>query len=341
MENKSKTNTVLLVIIIILLVSILGYSLLGDKSKCLVENEILDNKNIINQKDTYTYTNHGFSILLPNGFVPIEDQLTTGPVISISMPVGNLGYITDSSFWEKFTIPSYTYIKEQKIGESTLKVYEYMGATFYWLKQGNVGYEFGGTDKVQLENLIKTFKLEQTSINSELERKPSRYICVGEFCDGSGSGNQGSLTVLNIPLITSGGNVGCGSKVIFAPHIVPKTTAVLDATYKMLFDLKTEPEIKTDDIRNPIGSYTNLFYKSVSIKDKIAKVMLEGSMYGPGECSKPDIREQINQSAFQFETVNKVEVYLNGKIFDWCLLDEADFSESKCDVIPRYWIDEK
>jgi hypothetical protein len=165
MENKSKTNTVLLVIIIILLVLGLGYYFLNNSK--LKGGEVLDNKNIINQKDTYTYTNHGFSILLPNGFTPTEEHLTTGPVISISMPVGNLGYITDSSFWETSTIPSYTYIKEQKIGESTFKVYEYMGATFYWLKQGNVGYEFGGTDKVELENLIKTFILKNNSENQD------------------------------------------------------------------------------------------------------------------------------------------------------------------------------
>ncbi|MCF7834147.1 MAG: hypothetical protein K9L98_02200 [Candidatus Pacebacteria bacterium] len=187
-----------------------------------------------------------------------------------------------------------------------------------------------------------TFTVENKgNLNSELERKPSRYFCVGEFCDGSGSGNQDSLTVLKIPLVTSGGNVGCGSKIFFAPHTVAKTTAVLDATYKMLFDIKTESEIQTVEARNPIGSYTKLFYQSVSIKDGTAKVMLTGNMYGPGECSFPEIREQINQSAFQFDTVSKIEVYLNGEIFDWCSVSDADISESKCDKIPRYWIDKK
>ncbi len=338
MQNNSKFNKVLLVIIIILLVGGLVYFFTDSKVK---EVDVLDNKAVIDQDDTYTYANHGFTVLLPNKFVPKEEQLTTGPIISISMPVGSLGYITDSSFWEKSTIPSYTYIKEQKIGESTFKVYDYLGSTFYWLKKGNVGYEFSGTDKAELENLIKTFRLDQINSNSGLDRKPSRYSCVGEFCDGSGSGNQGSLTVLKIPLVSTGGNIGCGSKIFFVPHAVPKTTAVLDATYKMLFDIKPEPEIKSDDIRNPIGSYTKLFYQSVSIKDGVAKVMLSGSMYGPGHCSFPEIREQINQSAFQFNTVDKIEVYLNGKIFDWCSVSDADVSESKCDTTPRYWIDEK
>jgi hypothetical protein len=208
-------------------------------------------------------------------------------------------------------------------------------------------YVFFNNSKQKENNLVNNLPQGEINIEdkidtkAELERNPSLYSCVGEFCDGSGSDNQNSLTVLKIPLITSGGDVGCGSKIFFAPHTVPKTTAVLDATYKMLFDIKTEPEIKNDDIRNPIGNYTKLFYKSVSIENGTAKVMLTGSMYGPGECSFPEIREQINQSAFQFNTVNKIEVYLNGKVFDWCLVSDADASESKCDKFPKYWMDSK
>ncbi len=175
----------------------------------------------------------------------------------------------------------------------------------------------------------------------ELDRVPSRYACVGEYCDGSMGGEQDSLTILRIPLVTSGGSVGCGSKIFFAPHMTSKTSTVLDATYKMLFDLKSQPEVKSDDIRNPIGDYTKLFYKSVTIENGVAKVMLTGSMYGPGHCSYPEIREQINQSAFQFDTVKRIEVYLNGKIFDWCSVSDADPSESKCDINPKYWIDVK
>ena len=208
-------------------------------------------------------------------------------------------------------------------------------------------YVFLNNSKRKENNLVNNLPQSEVTLEdniearTELERKPSRYACVGEFCDGSGSGNQDLPTVLKIPLVTSGGNIGCGSKILFAPHTVPKTTAVLDATYKMLFDIKTEPEIKNDGIRNPIGSYTKLFYKSVSIENGTAKVMLTGSMYGPGECSFPEIREQINQSAFQFNTVSKIEVYLNGKIFDWCSVSAADASESKCGKIPKYWMDNK
>lgn len=107
---------------------------------------------------TYTYTNHGFSIELPKGYIPHEEQAEGGPATIISLPVGSLSYVSNSSFWEQYNIPSYTYIKNQKIGDTTFKVYTYLGATFYWFKVGNIGYEFGGTDKAGLENLLKTFK---------------------------------------------------------------------------------------------------------------------------------------------------------------------------------------
>lgn len=175
-----------------------------------------------------------------------------------------------------------------------------------------------------------------------MNRVPSRYVCVGEYCDGSMEGdNQASRTVLQIPLIKEGGNIGCGVGIFFAPHWTPKTPAVLDATYRLLFDLKSQPEIASDGFRNTVGEYLGLHYKSVSIVDGTAKLMLEGNMYGPGHCAEPELRAQINQTAFKFDSVKKIEVYLNGKLFDWCQTSQADPSEDKCDTTPKYWIDTK
>ncbi|MEI7709296.1 MAG: PsbP-related protein [bacterium] len=121
-------------------------------------------------KTTSTYTNHGFTIELPKGFTPKEEQSEGGPATMISLPVGGLAYVTDALFWEKYNISNYTYVKSQKIGETTFKVYTAGGSNLYWFKQGNVGYEFsvqkfGSTNDtmnvdytIQLENLLKTFK---------------------------------------------------------------------------------------------------------------------------------------------------------------------------------------
>lgn len=111
--------------------------------------------------DTYVYSRNGFSIQLPKGFVPQEEQSQTGPALSVSLPVGGLTYISNAPFWEQSNVPSYTYIKDQKFGDSIFKVYSYEGASVYWLNKGNAGYEFSVSeaDKVKLENLLKTFKI--------------------------------------------------------------------------------------------------------------------------------------------------------------------------------------
>ncbi len=177
----------------------------------------------------------------------------------------------------------------------------------------------------------------------EKTRTPSRFSCVGEYCDGSMSGDDylEKYTVVKIPMVTDGGNIGCGAKIFFAPHTVPKTVAVLDATYKLLFDIKPIPEIAADGFRNVVGNYTQLWYDHVIVSSSVAKLYLPGTMSGPGHCAEPELREQINQVAFQFDTINKIEVYLNGKLFDWCSASDADPSESGCDKNPRYWIDSK
>ena len=213
----------------------------------------------------------------------------------------------------------------------TLIVLALLGAGIYFLLQNH---------NAQVVAPAPIDVVEQPSVLPD--RVPSKYVCVGEFCDGSGdSDDASSRTVLQIPLIKQGGNVGCGVGIFFAPHAVPKTTGVLDATYKLLFDLKPNPEVAADGFHNTVGAYTGLHYKSVSIKDGTAKLMLTGTMYGPGHCAEPELRAQIDQAAFQFDTVKKIEVYLNGKLFDWCTTSDADPTESKCDTTPRYWIDTK
>ena len=173
-------------------------------------------------------------------------------------------------------------------------------------------------------------------------RVPSKYVCVGEYCDGSMSGDdyKEKYTVVQIPLTTDGGTIGCGAKLFFAPHAVPKTTAVLDATYRLLFDLKPNPEIPADGFRNVVGAYTQLFYDRVTLQNGVAQLYLTGTMYGPGHCAEPELRAQIDQAALQFPTVQKLEVYLNGKIFDWCTMDVSD-GEGPCPEQPQLWITEK
>lgn len=122
--------------------------------------------------DPYTYIyrkNYGFEIELPREFIPAERDAEGVEGLVISMPQDiELLYATNPSTWEKYNIPSFTYIKDQKIGETTFKIYKHdpSGKSYgYWFNWGNgvyeefnVGYEFSGTDKVKLEELLRTFR---------------------------------------------------------------------------------------------------------------------------------------------------------------------------------------
>ena len=48
--------------------------------------------NEVNVKNTYTYTNHGFSIELPTGFTPVEKDWQNGQGTDITMPDGFMIY---------------------------------------------------------------------------------------------------------------------------------------------------------------------------------------------------------------------------------------------------------
>ncbi|MEN9338597.1 MAG: hypothetical protein RI945_322 [Candidatus Parcubacteria bacterium] len=172
------------------------------------------------------------------------------------------------------------------------------------------------------------------------DRVPSRYACVGEYCDGSMSGDDylEKYTILKIPLIKEGGNIGCNVGVFFAPHAVPKTKAVLDATFRLLFDIKQLPEIKEDGFRNTVAAFSKTFFDHVTLDESgLAKIYLVGSIMSPGTCADPEFAAQIEGAAFQYETVKSIQVYLNGKLFDWCTLDVSG-GEGLCKNGPLYWI---
>lgn len=180
---------------------------------------------------------------------------------------------------------------------------------------------------------------EVVSTDVEKKRVPNEKICVGEGCDGSMSGDSESYTVVSVPLVTSTGNIGCGEGIVFSPHAVNKTSAVLDATYKKLFSLEHEPNVESDDVRNVVALEKDLFYKGVSIDNsKTARLLLEGKSTYIYNCTIPTFRAQIEQAALQFSTVDSLEVYINNKLWDWCDFSQADPEEDGCDINPKHWI---
>lgn len=208
-------------------------------------------------------------------------------------------------------------------------------------------YNLFDLENVEVEPVTLPGQNQVVNVEPEVQeesqevRVPEREICVGEYCDGSMLSDDPSseITALNIPLITSEGDIGCREGLIFAPHTVPKTQAVLDATYKTLFDIKFAPEILSDDVRNIVALEEELFYRGVSLDSEgTARVLLEGEATVIYNCTIPTFRAQIEQAALQYDTVNTLEVYLNNEQWDWCDFSQADPEEDGCDVTPKYWV---
>jgi hypothetical protein len=44
---------------------------------------------------------------------------------------------------------------------------------------------------------------------------------------------------------------------------------------------------------------------------------------------------EVNAAAMQFDTVRDVRVFVNNKIFDWCIDSNAEPEEDGCDKNPK------
>lgn len=178
MQN-SKTSKILLILLIIL---VLGFGVYLTGSKKSNQTEIpVDNKTFEKEnnnrdiKDTYTYTKYGFSIELPKGFVPQEIESETLPIVNIELPdkKGWLIYVKNFDLWENsnnFT-KKMSYIKDEKIGLTTFKIYELVEgfdlSRLYLFRQGNIAYVYFEPSDIEAgeesyennsTNYLETFK---------------------------------------------------------------------------------------------------------------------------------------------------------------------------------------
>jgi len=156
--------------------------------------------------------------------------------------------------------------------------------------------------------------------------------------NGGGTTSAGGQTTIMVPLgmeSSNGADFGpfaCLAYLKFVPQQVPETQAVLNATYEWLF---SNPG-NVGQYYNTIASQTNLNFSSVEIVNGVAKVYLTGFVMG-NHCADATFAAQIEQAALQYPSVNDIEVYVNGQLFDWCDISDADPEESGCDTTPRLW----
>lgn len=148
---------------------------------------------------------------------------------------------------------------------------------------------------------------------------------------------SGGATSVNVPLSNDTGSgyigpVGCGSYLSYENFAIPETLGVLNATYEILFN----EEINENGLFNLVA-LTEFEFDQVTLENGVAKLYLTGNDL-PGHCADHLFRAQVNYAAFQYPTVESLEVYKNGEAFDWCDYENANPEESGCDTTPKLWI---
>ncbi len=121
---------------------------------------------------------------------------------------------------------------------------------------------------------------------------------------------QIKIALLDYTATKPGITRGC-DHVVLVNRTVATTTTPLDTALKTLFALNAQTVDSLDNFLPKTKA--TLAYDHVTLSGGIAKVYLNGSLSGlAGVCDDPRAKIQIEETALQFETVKKVELYLNG-----------------------------
>lgn len=171
------------------------------------------------------------------------------------------------------------------------------------------------------------FTSDEAEVSHLNKDSNNNEVTLEEITEANSSGDLASSTLLKntmtvrIPVLagelfdmpTSGTKRGCDN-VVFIEREVGRSRAVLNATLTELFNYSENLGFLPG---NFLVTQKDLFFDKAIIEGGVAKVYLIGEI-GPlgGVCDSPRINIQIEEAALQFNTVNSVEIYLNGEIFE-------------------------
>lgn len=134
-----------------------------------------------------------------------------------------------------------------------------------------------------------------------------------------------------------------GSDIVMVRRYVPESQAVLDSVYTALFSAPTTVlygEFENHSQAQNIVPNYSVNFDSVAINNGVAQVYITGSFEPQTPGSDYYFRQQINEAGFQYDSVDSIQVFLNGNLFDWCIADMSG-GENGCPDQPRYWFDQK
>lgn len=112
----------------------------------------------------------------------------------------------------------------------------------------------------------------------------------------------------------SGKLIGCGDSAVGVEREIPKTAGVLKAALEEL--LKVEGQKYGESGLYNALYQSDLKLESASIENETAIIKISGEIITSGTCDDPRFKAQIEETALQFPTVKKVEIFVNDKNLD-------------------------
>jgi len=113
----------------------------------------------------------------------------------------------------------------------------------------------------------------------------------------------------------SGKLIGCGDSLVPVEARITPTLGVLRAALNELFKLEGQ------QYYGQSGLYNALYQSDLSIADVAviggeARIFLTGTLTVGGACDNPRVEEQLKALALQFNTVERVSIFINGEALE-------------------------
>ena len=110
----------------------------------------------------------------------------------------------------------------------------------------------------------------------------------------------------------SGKLIGCGDSLVPMEVTIAPTLGVLRAALNELFKLEGQQYYGQSGLYNALYQ-SDLAIADVAVIGSEARIFLTGTMMLGGVCDNPRFEEQLKALALQFNTVERVSIYINGE----------------------------
>jgi hypothetical protein len=113
----------------------------------------------------------------------------------------------------------------------------------------------------------------------------------------------------------TGKKIGCNDSVVPVLITIDPTLGVLRVALNELFKLEGQREYGLSGLYNSLYQ-SHLSIVSLNIVNRETIINLKGNLAPGGVCDDPRIKAQLEEIALQFNTIDKVSVFINGVPLD-------------------------